>query len=44
MSFNSHNNERPLGRTLRSVAAELTVLTQRIAILRYWQKDVVLDF
>ena len=35
ISFNSHNNERPLGRTLRAVAAELIGLTQRIAILRF---------
>lgn len=35
MSFNSHNNERPLGRTLRVVAAELIGQTQRVARLRY---------
>ena len=35
MSFNSHNGEHPLGRTLRVVAAELFGLTERIAILRY---------
>jgi len=35
MSFNSHNNERPLGKTLRVVATELNGLTQRIEILRY---------
>jgi hypothetical protein len=35
MSFHSHKNERPLRRTLRSVAAELIGLTQRIAILLY---------
>lgn len=35
MSFNSYNDEHPLGKTRRVVAAELIGLTQRVAILRY---------
>jgi len=35
VSFNFHNSEHPLGRTLRVVAIELIGLTERIAILRY---------